>query len=321
MVVIFGGSLVYSVVRGRRRAAVLSHGQKVWAIVVTVAQTDVYVYGRPQMQLVLRLDEGGMSRDITTHQVLDMGKVPRPGDKVWLVIDTTDPSKIEYLGPVNEVLLAQSPVAVRIQPEMIGKKGLRVGTVLSSGRATMQVELDSVTEARRTVTVMAAAGDPGYTAGHRVYVMEDGQEYTAVPLALTGGRPLALTDARLEVLVLGPQLLYEGLKASGEVLEARQTAIGAGFMREQGRQSWFLRFRVTPADGSAGFETQDTLVYSSAEKVARICHVGAVVPMRYAPNDRMVITTDAPAMGYPDPFQLQCELWNQSIANGTVNDL
>ena len=322
--------LVRFLQRSTRRADVIAHGERTIMRVTRIGQTGTYVGGQPEMEITLRLDDGtAAAREVTLRRVLDLGQIPRVGDAVAVEVDTRNPDALEYLGPAPTVANGKAFIttqpALEIDCALVGDPQLRIADVLSSrgsGPATLEVRVDSVLNAPQTVSVLADAGDHRYVPGERVYLRVAGDGFSVVPLSETGGRPLSTTNSyRLDVLVLGPQLLHHGATGQALITEARQLGGTPGFMREQGSQRWFLRMTITPAEGGASWEHSDTLTYSSPERAARVCAVGLRVPVRYSPVDHSVMMTDLIAMGLEDSFLLQCRQWNNAVANGTTNDL
>ena len=63
---------------------------------IAIGQTGTRVNGRPQMRLQLRLG----AREIVVKALVDLGNMPRPGDRVALLVSRADPSCVRYAGLV-----------------------------------------------------------------------------------------------------------------------------------------------------------------------------------------------------------------------------
>ena len=100
--------------------------------------------------------------------------------------------------------------------------------------------------------------------------------------------------------MLGDALLFGGAKAMGTVLSAIQVPIPPQFAAH-GASKWELIMRVVPADGSPAYEGGVSLGVSTPEKALVISQIGASLPLRYDPYDRLTYAIDSIALGWGDP--------------------
>ena len=124
-----------------------------------------------------------------------------------------------------------------------------------------------------------------------------------VPGSWTQNQTLPRGANRLDPLVLGPELLRKGAKASGTVISATQQPMGNPGFEAQGFSKWALSMDVRPEDGSPAYRADLVISLTSREKAERIARVGAEVPLRYDPSDRQTFAIDSIAMGYGDPYE------------------
>ncbi len=92
-------------------------------------------------------------------------------------------------------------------------------------------------------------------------------------------------------------------------------------MRNDGVRRFHLRFRVAPMDGGPVYETEQEMAFTDEQRIQRVCRVGASVPLRCDWNDPKTVVTDGGALGYPDPYPLGIERWNEAVRNGTADKL
>ncbi|KVN21667.1 hypothetical protein WJ63_21715 [Burkholderia pyrrocinia] len=77
--------------------ATITDGYPAIADVVEIAQTGVTLNQVPQMRIVLRFYANGEPREIAIRQFVDLGNMPRAGERVKVIIDKTDPKRVRYL--------------------------------------------------------------------------------------------------------------------------------------------------------------------------------------------------------------------------------
>lgn len=68
------------------------------ATVVSLRQTGATVNNMPVMSVTMNIDDGGQRREIRTNKLIDLGNMPRPGDRVRVAVSRVDPSCVRLLG-------------------------------------------------------------------------------------------------------------------------------------------------------------------------------------------------------------------------------
>jgi hypothetical protein len=76
----------------------IKNGYAADAEVLEIGQTGVLLNQVPQMRMVVRADEGGASRQFAFRQFIDLGNIPRVGERVRILIDREDEHRAVYLG-------------------------------------------------------------------------------------------------------------------------------------------------------------------------------------------------------------------------------
>ncbi|MEQ5841047.1 ribosomal protein L7/L12 [Paraburkholderia acidicola] len=198
----------------------------------------------------------------------------------------------------------ESSTGTSIDLSMLGVA--EVLSVLSfvPGNPEAQLELDAIGAPKRRVTMTVPDG-ASVTRGDRLYVVLDANDPSKVSLApasLTGGQTLPEGTNRLDALVLGPQILRAGDKAKGVVKSAESMPLGNALLESRGISKWHLEIEVTP-ERAWPYRAELTTTLSTPEKVARIAHAGAELPLRVDPNDPKTIAIDPIEMGYGDPYE------------------
>ena len=195
-----------------------------------------------------------------------------------------------------------------------------VTSVSCFGSATRaELELDAIGVPKRRVSAEVPAGLT-LERGDRIYVMldpNDDQTVSVLPPSMTGGQTLPKEGNRLDALVLGPQILRVGSKATGVVKAAESRPLANPALGARGMSKWALEFEVTPEQGWP-YRADLTVTLSTPEKVQRIAHVGADVPLRYDPEDTKTIAIDSIAMGYGDPYASLANIANPLNQNATA---
>src|SRR6202008_3798551 len=114
--------------RFKRRRHLLQHGEMAVGRVLTISQTGTSVNEVPEMRLVVDVERAGeQPRRITFKQLIDLGSIPRAGERVYMMLDPKDPDR---------ATLAPSPSGA----------GVKVATVSADGGSPVEVNLgnDSV---------------------------------------------------------------------------------------------------------------------------------------------------------------------------------
>ena len=325
---LIGFFAVRPILRMRAKAKhLVDSGQAQVATVLEISQTGNMVNQLQQMRLKVEIQQaGGAPRQISFTQLVDLGSMPRAGQLVYVLTDPTDPTMIMLAGapavqPFPIVAPAQTQDAelnpqqeldmAGITPRLREHGKVGVASVLAvqpaaSHATTFTLEIDSVLQPKRTVTVTQLMYGESYAVGDRVYLLIDPENpgsLALMPLSLTGGTRIDPRNNRLDALALGPQLLHLGAKATGTVLSAEQGSVSTPQLAAKGYVKYHLKMHIVPADGSPAFDAEQTLTFTDAEKVQRMATVGAEVPVRYDVNDRRTFATDSLAMGYPDPYE------------------
>lgn len=308
-------------------------GEVAMADLLAIAQTGLTVNGLPEMRLTVRVERAGeASAPITFKQLIGLGNMPRVGERVYVMVDRKDPSKVAYAGPLSMAAVSgQSPAEIQqsqdtlaIAPSLREAPVLGVGVITSiaagaSGAMRVGLNIDSVTEPPRPVTVEQVMSGFTYQVGDRAYVFvdkADPDKVALVPLSYTGGQKLSKEANRLDALVLGPQLLTAGKKAQGEVTSAEQVPLSNPMLAAGGASRWKLGVRITPQDGRAPYDGVQTIAFTSPDKVERMARVGARVPIRYDANDPQSFVIDSIAMGYPDPYAAARKMVEEAQSRG-----
>ncbi len=194
-------------------------------------------------------------------------------------------------------------------PSGISRENLGVGEILSisslaTGNPEATLELDAIGAPKRRVVAPLSEGH-GLTRGDRIYVLLDPSDpsvVTLAPASMTGVKVLPAGANRLDPLVLGPQLLESGAKASGIVKAAESVPMAEPALAARGFSKWRLELEVTPESGWP-YRAELTISLSTPEKAARIAHAGAEVMLRYDPDDTKTVSIDSIAMGYGNPYE------------------
>ncbi len=199
--------------------------------------------------------------------------------------------------------VAPPPAAVGRQS---GQGQMGLAQVLASptttfdGTRELSLELDAIGSPKRRVSAMLDAGQTDdFAVGSRLYVRLDAQDSSKVyVLPANAGPKLPEGSNRLDMVVLGPQMYKNGAhgKAVVKTADKLSSAIGGG--------TWKLELDVTPERGWP-YRAELLTTVSTPEKAARVCVVGAEVPVLYDPDDPKTMCLDSVALGYGNPFQGQ----------------
>jgi hypothetical protein len=111
------------VARFQKRRHLLRYGEMAVGRVISISQTGTSVNDRPEMRLVVDVERAGeQPRRITFAQLIDLGSMPRAGERVYLLLDPNDPTR---------ATLAPSPSGV----------GIKVTGVPSDGGSPAELDL------------------------------------------------------------------------------------------------------------------------------------------------------------------------------------
>ncbi|AOJ07421.1 hypothetical protein [Burkholderia mayonis] len=81
-----------------RAQTVVKSGYEAIADVVNIGQTGVTLNNVPMMRIDLRIHHNGASWDVTIKQFIDLGNIPRIGERVRVMVDPADNSRVMYMG-------------------------------------------------------------------------------------------------------------------------------------------------------------------------------------------------------------------------------
>jgi hypothetical protein len=284
--------------------------------VLESSQTGTTVNNVPMMKLRLRITQNGATREVTLKQLIDLGNIPRPGERVMVMVDKTHPDRVAYAGLATGEMAADADYLQDIESipgSLLEHHTFAIATVRGvepgQGPATrFTLEVDSIKEPKRTITLEQFIAPPGYQAGDRVYLLvgqDDPTQMALAPLELTGGKKIPPMANRLDPFVLGPQLLHEGKQAEGTVLAATQIPFPAfvtPLPQFPESTHWHMRFRVQPP-GEASYEAELTISFTTQAKAERYTQMGQQLSLRCDWNDPQCICIDPIAMGEPDPYE------------------
>ena len=317
--------------KSKRRRHLLEHGEMAVARVVTVSQTGTSVNDVPEMRLVVDVERAGeQPRRITFKQLIDLGSIPRAGERVYLMVDPKDPEQATLApspsgagirvttvsadgGPPVEVDLgndsARDVVALSPRLREHGQLGIAKVVSISSTATTAKrlvLDIDRIRVGPRRVTITQIIDGAPPDLGERVYILVDSDDPNVVgllPASMTNGQRIPVMANRLDPLVLGPQILRDGAKASGTIVSAIQQPMNNPALEAKGCSKWQLVIDVRPEDGSSPYQATLVISFTNSEKAERAARVGAEVPLRYDPLDRQTFAIDSIAMGYGDPYE------------------
>ena len=329
LLLLFGAIFGSLALRSLERRRLLREGELGMARVVSVSQTGTMVNQRPEMRIVLDIERGGeATRRVTTRQVLDLGSMPRAGDRVYVMIDPRNPEMVTLApSPGGEGVRVQAagqggqgerqvsladPVvrdALALSPRLRERGNLGVAQVaaLSPTETTataITLDIDAIGAPLRRLTIEQVIDGPAPGVGDRVYILIDPDDPACaalLPPSMSGGQAIPPGANRLDPLVLGPRLLEAGAKATGTIRTAAELPMADRKLAEAGCSKWRLDIGVQPEAGVA-YQATLTIALTSPEKAARIARPGATVPLRYDPADPQTFAIDSPAMGYPNPY-------------------
>jgi hypothetical protein len=315
----------------KRRRHLLQYGEMAVARVVTISQTGTSVNNVPEMRLVVDVERAGeQPRRLTFAQLIDLGSMPRAGERVYVMIDPKDPERATLAlspsgagvkvttvaadgGSPVEVDLGNDSVrdVVALSPRLREHSQLGIAKVVSiSSTATtakqLVLDIDTIGATPRRVTITQIIEGSPPDVGERVYILVDSEDPNVVallPASMINGHRIPAMANRLDALVLGPQILLEGAKATGTIVSAIQQPMNNLALEAKGCSKWQLVIDVKPEDGSSPYQATLVISFTNPEKAQRAARVGAEVPLRYDPMDRQTFAIDSIAMGYGDPYE------------------
>jgi hypothetical protein len=315
----------------RKRRQLLQHGEMAVARVVTIAQTGTSINDVPEMRLVVDVERAGEPpRRITFAQLIDLGSMPRAGERVYILVDPKDPNRATLApspsgagikvttvstdgGSSAEIDLSHDNVrdVVALSPRLRehGKLGIAKVVSISSTATTatqLVLDIDSIGVAPRRVIVTQIIDGAPPDVGERVYILVDSDDQNLVallPASMTNGQRIPAMANRLDPLVLGTQILQDGAKATGTIVSAVSQPMNNPALEAKGCSKWQLLIDVKPEDGSSPYQATLVISFTTPEKAGRAARVGAEVPLRYDPLDRQTFAIDSIAMGYGDPYE------------------
>src|SRR6201993_496789 len=193
--------------RFKRRRHLLQHGEMAVGRVLTISQTGTSVNDVPEMRLVVDVERAGeQPRRITFAQLIDLGSMPRAGERVYLMIDPKDPDRATLApsprgasvkvatvsadgGSPVEVDLGNDSVRdlVALSPRLREHGQLGIAKVVSiSSTATtakqLVLDIDTIGAAARRVTISQIVDGAPPDTGERVYILVDSEDPNMVAL-------------------------------------------------------------------------------------------------------------------------------------------
>lgn len=97
-VVVTTSMTLSTVMSSVRAQTVVKNGYEAVADVVNIGQTGVTLNNVPMMRIDLRIHHNGASWDVTIKQFIDLGNIPRIGERVRVMVDPADNSRVMYMG-------------------------------------------------------------------------------------------------------------------------------------------------------------------------------------------------------------------------------
>lgn len=315
--------------RYRNRQRLMSTGNLGVADVVSSSQTGVSINSQPEMRVVLRVENtGGAPRQVEVKQVFDLGSIPRAGDRVYVLSDPTNPANV-VLAPAGVGGQLQQAIAaapggmsttltndqvqdlLALTPALQTTNNLGIIKLASvapgpNGSTQFVGDIDAIGQPPRRVSFSQVVhGGQVPPVGTRNYVFIDPQNPSTialVPPSLLNGHTLPAGANRLDPLVLGPQILKDGAKATGVVNTSKEVPLGDASLAAKGITKWELDMTITPDNGQPAYPATLTISLLTQERVARITPVGTKLPLRYDPLDPQTFSIDSIALGYPNPY-------------------
>ena len=93
-----GGAIVVAVIRFVLRRILLLNADQGVGVLESLRQTGTMVNQRPVMALRVRIDTPNEPVIATIRKLVDLGNMPRPGDRVRLRVSRIDPTCASYQG-------------------------------------------------------------------------------------------------------------------------------------------------------------------------------------------------------------------------------
>ncbi|AJY27279.1 hypothetical protein BTM_5930 (plasmid) [Burkholderia thailandensis 34] len=85
-------------VKAVRAQTAVKNGYEAIADVVNIGQTGVTLNNVPMMRIELRVHHNGVSWEVAIEQFIDLGNLPRAGERARVMIDPTDNGRVKYVG-------------------------------------------------------------------------------------------------------------------------------------------------------------------------------------------------------------------------------
>ncbi|WP_374422912.1 hypothetical protein [Chromobacterium sp.] len=81
----------------------IQDGVRLDAELLSIRQTGLLVNQKPMMRLELKVSQDGFNRELTIEQLIDLGNMPRAGERVEIMVDRQNPARASYLRPAPAV--------------------------------------------------------------------------------------------------------------------------------------------------------------------------------------------------------------------------
>lgn len=335
---VLAGVLIPLARTAAKRRAILRNGELKTAEILSIRQTGTMINNTPMMHLELQVPQGSGFQRRSVRHLIDLGQMPRVGERVYVMVDRSDPGRIAYVG-LSPDLSSETrqdatdgppPSPAAIAKRLLKADGYRLGiaTVLDvqrdGKRRLLRLELDALAAGKRIVTAPSPAKGVRPQLGERLYVLvndADPARVELLPPILTSGRNMPRGAGRLDPLVLGPQLLREGAIATGTVISADRVSLPLSLIDGQRGTRWQLRLRVVPHDQSMPpFEAEPLVTFTDTERADRICRENATVALRYDPDDLQTVATDPISEGLADPYLPAQAAFRQALEDAAHRD-
>ena len=332
-IVIVAAFFVPMILRSVRKGKAERDGKVMIGTVRSVNQTGTYITNQPQLRVVVDVEDASGARgQATMKQVFPLTAMPAVGQQLAVVINPNDAGEA-FLA--NQAALnrpndrtAQVIRAAAAVPANMRQDKPQVGDIVAinpvgNGNDSYQVNVVHVGQPPSPVfcTQNFAEGRP-YVVGDRVYLVTDGENPPRtgyiMPPSFSGGQKLPNSGNRTDGVVLADALLFGGARATGTILSTTQMPIPPNFA-SHGASKWELDLQVVPADGSPAYEGKVSIGVSTPEKAAAVSQVGATLPVRYDPYDRLTYVIDSIALGWGDPSLARQQLKQWAAADGAQN--
>ena len=174
----------------RTKRSVMTRGEPGMARITAVAQIGTTVNQVPDMRLVLDIERAGAPpRRVTMTRLVDLGSMPRAGDRVYALIDPDHPDRVLLMpsptgagmeNPGQNLTFDHDLVrdTVALSPRLREHRKYGIATVASlSPTATSATEIvldiEAIGAPRRRLTITQIIDGPPPSVGDRVYLLMD----------------------------------------------------------------------------------------------------------------------------------------------------